>query len=158
MTEADTVTDSTEIWFYHLEQSSLEQVLPVLLEKSVARGWRSIVRASEASRLDALDQHLWTYRPDSFLAHGKEGDAHADKQPVWLTTRDENPNGAQVLFIVDEADLGQTTGFERRLVLFDGRDEAALARAREQWKKMKADGADVSYWRQNEEGAWSKAA
>ena len=67
-------------------------------------------------------------------------------------------NGAQVLFIVDGAELGEVASFERCLVLFDGRDDAAVALAREQWKAVKASGADASYWRQNEEGTWSRAA
>ena len=34
-----------EIWFYHLERSTLDQVLPGLLEKTRERGWRALVRA-----------------------------------------------------------------------------------------------------------------
>ena len=35
----------TEILFYHLEAQPLEKVLPVLLEKSLERGWSAIVEA-----------------------------------------------------------------------------------------------------------------
>ena len=31
-----------EVWFYHLEQTGLEQALPELLEKTLQRGWRAI--------------------------------------------------------------------------------------------------------------------
>jgi len=33
----------TDILFYHLQNQPLERVLPVLLEKSVERGWKVAV-------------------------------------------------------------------------------------------------------------------
>ena len=39
-----------EIWFYHLERSSLEATLPPLLERCLARGWRAIVRGGLRER------------------------------------------------------------------------------------------------------------
>lgn len=148
----------TEVWFYHLERSSLDQVLPDLLEKTLARGWRAIVRVRDAQLLNSLDERLWTQKPDSFLPHGRADGPDADRQPVLLTLDHDNRNAAQALFIVDGAELGDVSGLERCLVVFDGRDEAALARAREQWKLVRASSQAASYWRQNEEGAWSKAA
>ncbi len=57
----------TEILFYHLTESKLEDALPPLLDKSIERGWRWSCRRSDAERRDALDTHLWVYRDDSFL-------------------------------------------------------------------------------------------
>ena len=36
----------TEVLFYHLQRQPLERVLPTLLERSLARGWRVVVQAS----------------------------------------------------------------------------------------------------------------
>ena len=71
-----------EIWFYHLERSTLDQVLPGLLEKTLQRGWRALVRGAVAHRLDDIDEHLWTYRDDSFLPHGQASEPHAARQPI----------------------------------------------------------------------------
>lgn len=147
-----------EIWFYHLERSTLGQVLPGLLEKTRERGWRALVRAAQPSLLDEIDERLWTYRDDSFLAHGRSGEALADRQPILLTGDAENPNGAQALFIVDSAELGDTEGFDRCFIIFDGRDEAAVAEARNRWKTLKERGANLAYWKQSPEGRWEKAA
>ena len=57
-----------EVLFYHLTESTLEQALPGLLERSVSRGWNCVVQAGSDERRDALDQHLWTFRDDAFLA------------------------------------------------------------------------------------------
>ncbi len=152
------VTPSPEIWFYHLERSTLDQVLPGLLEKTRERGWRALVRAVDEGRLDDLDEHLWTYRDDSFLAHGRASGPEAARQPIVLTSEGENPNGAQALFIVDDAELGDTKGFDRCFIIFDGRDEAAVAAARVRWKTLKDAGANLAYWKQSPEGRWEKAA
>lgn len=153
-----TRASSPEIWFYHLERSTLDQVLPGLLEKTRERGWRALVRASDERLLDDVDDRLWTYRDDSFLAHGRADGPEAARQPILLTTEVENPNGAQALFILDQSELGDTKGFDLCFIIFDGRDEAAVAAARVRWKTLKDAGADLAYWKQSPEGRWEKAA
>ena len=56
----------------------LERALPLLLEKTLERGWRAVVQAGSQERLDVLDQHLWTWREDSFLPHGTAKDGHPE--------------------------------------------------------------------------------
>ena len=148
----------TEIWFYHLERSTLGQVLPGLLEKTRERGWKALVRAADPGLLDDMDERLWTYREDSFLAHGRASEPHADRQPVILTEGPENPNAAQALFILDGAELGATESFDRCFIIFDGRDDQALNGARARWKTLKEAGANLAYWKQSPEGRWEKAA
>lgn len=147
-----------EVLFYHLEPFPLERVLPSLLEKTLERGWRAVVQAGSSERLEALDNHLWTYREESFLPHGSVKDGFAERQPIFLTTDDANPNGAQVRFLVDGADLGAFAGYTRMVVMFDGRDEEALVRARGQWKRAKEQGCTVTYWQQSRDGRWEKKA
>jgi DNA polymerase-3 subunit chi len=147
-----------ELWFYHLERTELEAALPPLLEKCLAKGWRAIVRGGVEERLDALDIALWTWRDDSFLPHGRAGRDDSPNQPIWLTGADDNPNAAQALFLIDGADWPDSDKFERATMMFDGRDEAALAIARDRWKVAKETGATVSYWRQTETGGWKKHA
>ena len=147
-----------EVMFYQLERQPLEAVLPVLLEKTLARGWRAVVHAGNAERLEALDAALWTYSEDSFLPHGTASDEFASAQPVFLTTSGENPNGAEVCILVDGAQPDDLAPYARVIYLFSGRDEAALAQARETWKRVKAAGHPVTYWQQDERGRWEKRA
>lgn len=145
-----------EVWFYHLERSSLDQVLPELLEKTLQKGWRALVRSREAQRLEHFDGWLWSWRDDAFLPHGLADEPMAGRQPVLLTTGTENVNQAQALFLIDGAEAGDLSPYERCILLFDGRDEAALAEARGRWKDFKAAGLPVSYWRQGETRGWEK--
>lgn len=147
-----------EVWFYHLERSSLDQVLPELLEKTLQKGWRALVRSREPQRLEHLDGWLWSWRDDAFLPHGLADEPMAGRQPVLLTTGPENVNRAQALFLIDGAEAGDLSPYERCILLFDGRDEAALAEARGRWKDFKAAGLPVSYWRQGETRGWEKMA
>ena len=149
-----------EVWFYHLERTALERALPQLLEKTVARGWRALVRTDQPGKLDAIDQGLWTYSDDSFLAHGLAGEPLEDRQPILLAGGGDGaaPNGAQALFLIDGAEAGDLSSYERCILLFDGGDETALNAARARWSRFKAAGHPVSYWKQSVEGAWGKQA
>jgi len=148
----------TEIYFYHLERRSLEEVLPTLLERSLERGWRAAVQAASEERVEALDTLLWTYREESFLPHGTARDGSPEAHPIYLTTGEDNPNGARVRFLVDGAVLADVSPYARVVFIFDGRDEAAVGRARADWRTAKDKGHAVSYWQQDEAGRWQQKA
>ena len=148
----------TEVWFYHLQRRSLEDVLPTLLQKSLERGWRCVVEAGSEERVEALDAHLWTYDDQSFLPHGTVKDGKVSEQPVYLTAGPENPNGAVVRFFVDGAAPRGVGSYQRSLLLFDGRDDDAVADARKQWAALKGAGHEISYWQQDDRGRWQNKA
>jgi DNA polymerase-3 subunit chi len=152
------MSDATEVYFYHLEQRTLEQVLPTLLERSLARGWRAAVQAASNERVEALNSLLWTYREDSFLPHGTASDGTPSAQPIFLTTEGDNPNDAAVRFLVDGATLEDASGYTRVVYMFDGRDERAVADARATWQAAEAKGYSVSYWQQDDDGRWQQKA
>lgn len=149
----------TEILFYHLQHQPLERVLPTLVERSLERGWQAAIQAASEERLSALDDQLWTYADESFLPHGTDREPDAASQPVVLTLKDANPNAASIRFLVEGADLPADAGaYARICILFDGTDQEALLRAREQWKQAKEAGHAVAYWQQDESGRWNKKA
>jgi DNA polymerase-3 subunit chi len=122
----------------------------------LARGDRAVVMASSEERVTALDTALWTYDDRAFLPHGTTKDGHAEDQPVWLTVREENPNGAKVVFLTDgaTADVGP---WSLVLEMFDGNSDETVAAARSRWKAYKDAGHDLAYWKQNDAGKWEKA-
>jgi DNA polymerase-3 subunit chi len=147
-----------EVLFYHLTESTLEEALPALLERSLDRGWRAVVQTGSEERRDALDTHLWTFSDDSFLAHGTDREPWPADQPVLLTTGQDNGNAAQIRFIVDGATPPDLDGYARAVFLFDGHDQAQVEGAREQWKQLKAAGHDVTYWQQAADRRWERRA
>jgi DNA polymerase III subunit chi len=148
-----------EILFYHLQKASLEQVLPSLLEKTLERGWKAVIRASSDERLKALDDHLWAYRDDVFLPHCLDQMTdEIEHAPIILSLQDTRFNDAEVIFVVDSADMPATSGWTRAVIMFDGNDLEALTKARTTWKSLKANDHEATYWRQSEQGRWEKIA
>lgn len=145
-----------EFGFYHLQRSALEPALGKLLEKVLASGQRAVVQASSPERVEALNRALWELGRDSFLPHGSRVDGEAEAQPVFLTHEEDYPNGAAILILVDGAEVEPTDRFARCLYVFDGNDAEALERARALWRRLRAEGALLTYWQQTARG-WHKA-
>ncbi|MFZ9484681.1 MAG: DNA polymerase III subunit chi [Alphaproteobacteria bacterium] len=147
----------SEIRFYQLTTTSLEQALPRVLEKVLARGQRAVVVAGSDERVEAIASALWTYDDRGFLPHGTAKDGFAADQPIWIATRAENPNGAQMLVLVDGVAPPDLAPWPSLCLFFDDADPAALAGTRDLWKRWKAEGHEVRYFRQGERGAWEQA-
>ena len=152
-----------EIAFYHHTKRKIEETLPTLIEKSLARGWRVVVQASTQERVKRLDEYLWSYRPESFLPHGTKADASPETQPVYLTCERDNPNSADARFFLGGAPLapvlaGDASPRERALLLFSGEDEEELEAARAQWKELKEAGYALAYYQQDASGRWVEKA
>lgn len=159
MSEAKTL----EILFYHLLTKPLEKALPQLLERSLDRGWNVCLQTRTEEKRDALNEALWTFSDESFLPHGTAKDGDAEFQPVYLTEGSENPNGAQIRFFVESAQIAPALAasaqpYERVVLMFDGNDDAELQDARAQWKALKDTGAALSYFQQTDDGRWEKKA
>ena len=48
------------------------------------------------------------------------------------------------------------TSYERMVVIFNGDDDEALARARVAWSATKARGFEATYWQADENGRWRR--
>jgi DNA polymerase III subunit chi len=149
----------SDIHFYHLKRQPLNVVLPVLLQKTREKGWKAVVECADHERLKAIDDHLWMFSEDDFLPHAVAQDADPERDTIVLTTSPENPIAAHVRFLTDGVDLPDDLDtYERVIVLFDGNDADALARARLQWKNAPKDNHSLTYWQQDEAGRWSQKA
>ncbi|ETW14452.1 DNA polymerase III subunit chi [Roseivivax marinus] len=146
-------------YFYHLTRRPLEAALPMLLERSLAAGWRVAVRGRDRGQLVALDTALWTGDEESFLPHGLSGGPHDADQPILLTDTPDLPNNAVCVMSVDGAEVGpeEVKTLERVCVLFDGHDPDAMQTARRQWKALSDAGCAAQYWSE-ESGRWEKKA
>lgn len=148
----------TEIRFYHLQRSGIDRVLPEILGKALERGHRVVVRTSDEAETERLNEHLWSFHPDSFLPHGSRKDGNAEGQPVWLTAAGENPNGADTLILTGGAESFGLENFRLCCEMLDGNDPQAVAAARTRWKTYRDAGHTVTYWQQTEQGGWENKA
>ena len=149
----------TEVLFYHLEHQPLERVLPTLVERTLARGWRAVVQAGSEERVEALDTLLWTYAEESFLPHGTKRDGNDAAQPVYLTTEDANPNGANVRFLVDGAEASARSPATSASSTYSTGTMAPPSPARaSSGRPPRRQAARSTYWQQSSEGRWEKKA
>ncbi len=150
-----------EILFYHLELSPLEKTLPILLEKTLERGWRAIVEVGDEEAAKEIDANLWAFNSDSFLAHAIAGGDNDKDQPILITTKCDNKNSSNVRFFVKgkivSINDAESTDYERLIFMFDGHDPIIVEQAREAWKNLK-EKYDLTYWQQNPSGQWIKKA
>jgi len=153
----------SEIHFYHLQIHPLDRALPKLLEKSLERDWHVCLQMRTPEKCVALNELLWNVGEDGFLPHGTAEDGDVEFQPIYLTMGSENPNGAQIRFFVECAQIAPALAasaepYERLVIIFDGNDENELNDARAQWKALKDTGLPMSYFQQTESGGWEKKA
>ena len=158
---ADETTEKTEVMFYHLQPQPLERVLPALLQKTLQRGWRALVRCGNPLRVRPLSDAIWTWRDESFIPHGTLEDGNADMQPILVVEDNfaEVPNVANILFLVEGAQPREEDydRFERICVLFPDADAALKDKARALWKSLKErDGLALTYWQQDARGRWER--
>lgn len=147
-----------EISFYQLKRQPVERALYALLGKVLKQGGKAVVRLGSEEEADSLDTALWTIDPNSFLPHATEKAKYPERQPVLLTTGAGAPNGAEFAFVVPGGASEGLDQFKRAFVLFDGEREAQVKKARETWKAYKNKGAELTYWTQQDNGAWKKQA
>jgi DNA polymerase-3 subunit chi len=142
----------TEIRFYHLERSSLDQALPQLVSKALQTGQRILVKAPDEREVERLNEHLWTYDPASFIPHGSAKDGRETDQTVFITSTDHNPNSASILFLTHNLESADFLSYQMVCEIFDGRSPEHLSAARARWKQYKDSGHTVLYFQQTEKG------
>ena len=150
----------SRIDFYHLQKNNPQEALSKLLEKAYALGKNILIKVGNENNLEEINTYLWTYEEQSFLPHGSKKDGHADSQPIWLTSGDDNPNNASMLFLVDGAiiEIDKISQFERVFNMFDGASIESLEQARNLWKQIKTAGHECYYWQQEDTGGWKQKA
>lgn len=147
-----------EVWFYHLEGKSAEDVLPGLLARGLECGVRMVVQTVDVERVKALSQKLWAYEDTSFLTHGFEGEPNSAAQAIYLATTAENPNVSGLGFFINGAVPENFNGLTRASIMFDGTEETAIEQARSLWRSYKTDGHAIKYWKQDADGRWKDQA
>lgn len=148
----------TEIRFYHLQKQSVEQALPLILEKALQKGHRILVKCADTDQMQNLDQALWSYKSTSFLPHGTQKDDHNDLQPILLSCDNQNENKADLLVLTGGAEVDSLDDYKMCCDMFDGNIEQELSSARSRWKSLSGSDHAKTYWQQTETGGWDKKA
>ena len=147
----------TEISFYHLTSSTLEKALPKLIEKIYSLGLKIVILCENNELIQIIDEILWSYSTKTFLAHATYLDPHPEKQPIYITDKEENPNQASILIKIGENIPNYFNEFDKYLDIFSGNNQNELAAARSRYKIFKSKESTIKYWKQDESGNWELA-
>lgn len=143
-----------QVDFYHLTFAPVERVLPRIAERVLGEGNRLLIVSRDDALAQRLDEHLWNYRPDSFLPHARAGSGGESDQPVLISADIASPNGARNIALADGMWSDEALRFERVFLLF-GEDRISDARAT--WRDLsKREGVECRFWKQDEAGKWSR--
>ncbi len=137
--------------FYQLSRDSAEAALPLIARATLNAGERLLVVSADEAQLGRISDMLWTKLPESFLAHGRAGALHEDRQPILLSGQPEPGNGARYMALADGLWREGAAPFARTFLLFG---EATLQSARDCWRMLgDRDGVERRFWKQ-EGGKW----
>jgi DNA polymerase-3 subunit chi len=145
-----------QVDFYHLIHSPVERVLPRIAERVLQEGGRLLIVVEDESLAARLDAHLWNYRPDSFLPHGRAGKPGETDQPVLIGAACDAVNGARNVALADGIWRDKALAFDRAFLFFDS---DRIAEARQAWRELSGNaGLERRYWKQDDGGKWTREA
>jgi len=140
--------------FYQLSRGPVERELPPLARRVLETGQRLLVVSADQAQLARIDEGLWAGK-QSFLAHGRAGEPHQERQPILLSGELEPANSARFVALADGRWRDEVAGFERVFLFFD---LATIDDARATWRLLKGrEGLEQHYWEQQDKG-WHQAA
>ena len=115
----------TQIIFYSSAPLQVENTLFTLIEKSLEKGYKSLLLFLDKEKCLEIDEKLWTYKQNSFLPHLSEDEEISDEIdiPIYLTTKNENPYEAELLFSIDGYMPDNINNFKRLIIIIDTNDK-----------------------------------
>ena len=88
----------TEFAFYKTSNFRVDETFYVLVQKALEKNLNSVVIFETKEALKDISIMLWSKKPESFLPHSIERDNLSNDSPIYLTTREDNPNKSQIIF------------------------------------------------------------
>tara|TARA_B100000676_G_scaffold301027_1_gene347575 strand:- start:10 stop:474 length:465 start_codon:yes stop_codon:yes gene_type:complete len=146
----------TQIIFYSTAPLQVEKTLFALLEKSLEKGNKSLLLFRDKEKCLSINEQLWTYKQNSFLPHISEDDQIYDDidVPVYLSTKNENPFKAELLFSIDGYLPDNIQHFERVIIIIDVNDEILNEKYKNYYLDINKNFEDIVFYKSDDNGKW----
>ena len=146
----------TQIIFYSTAPLQVEKTLFALLEKSLEKGNKSLLLFKDKEKCLSINEQLWTYKQNSFLPHISEDDQRYDNidVPVYLSTKNENPFKAELLFSIDGFLPDNIDHFERVIIIIDVNDELLNEKYKNYYLDINKNFEDIVFYKSDDNGKW----
>ncbi len=146
----------TQIIFYSTAPLQVEKTLFALLEKSLEKGNKSLLLFKDKEKCLSINEQLWTYKQNSFLPHILEDDQIYDNidVPVYLSTKNENPFKAELLFSIDGFLPDNIDHFERVIIIIDVNDKLLNEKYKNYYLDINKNFEDIVFYKSDDNGKW----
>ena len=145
----------TEFAFYKTSDSRVDEAFYVLAQKALERHLNSVVIFETKEALKDISIMLWSKKPESFLPHSIERDNLGNDSPIYLTTREDNPNKAEIIFSPEGVLIKKLKNWKRCIYIFDQDDIGTFERLREHYFLLENSKEKIEFYEQNK-GNWIK--
>ena len=148
----------TQIVFYRTAPLKLEKTLISLLEKSCERNHNSLILFENKENCSKINELLWTYDEDSFLAHTFEDDSicNSINIPIHLSTKFDHKYKANLLFLLDGFIPSEIKFFERVIIIIDVNDNILMQKYKNYYHEIRSNFEDIVFYKFNDDGKWIK--
>ena len=148
----------TEIIFYSSAPLQVENTLFTLIEKSYEKGYKSLLLFQDKEKCSVIDEKLWTYKQNSFLPHLSKDEKFSDEIdiPIYLSTKNENPYKAELLFSIDGFLPDHINNFERVIIIIDANDKILLEKYKKYYLDINKDFEDIVFYKSDDNGKWTE--
>jgi DNA polymerase-3 subunit chi len=146
----------TEVYFYHSAKFPVEKTIAKLVEKIYGLKQNIVIFCQDHNLVTIIDDLLWSYSTKTFLAHATFSDPMPEKQPIYITDKEEIPNNSTIMIALGHSIPSFYNKFEKYITIFGNSDEDLFA-ARARYKELKNKGVAIKYFKQNDQGAWDQS-
>ena len=145
----------TEFAFYKTSNFRVDETFYVLAQKALEKNLNSVVIFETKEVLKDISIMLWSKKPESFLPHSIERDNLSNDSPIYLTTREDNPNKSQIIFSPEGVLVKKSKNWKRCIYIFDHADISTFDRLKEHYFLLENSEEKIELYEQNK-GNWIK--
>lgn len=131
--------------FYLLDSDSHKEKLLFacrLLEKAYKLGHRVFVYCNDLQETEALDELLWTFKPESFIPHNIQGEG-PEPPPVIQLGFNNEPRGFDEILLNLQSEIPFFYKKFTRIMEIVSADEDCKDRSRKRYKEYKNQGVSI---------------
>jgi len=136
-----------DVLFHHFRSIGSKNYLQYVC-KLVEKGFKQkiqpiYIQTKNQQQAEQLDKLLWTFKQDSFIPHTVVGDSDLDSTPVQIGWNENQfHTAAAIVNLSEEIPISYLESKKIHEIIDD--DEVKKNKARERWKRYKAEGCHLS--------------
>ena len=131
----------TVVKFAKLERQEKVRLFCQLAQEQFNAGKRVLLCAQDENQAVSLDRFMWTWDKDSFLPHAfSNGSVDCLEEPIAISVREDNPNGASVLIMGHPCSIAYLRKFELVIDFAEVYDKKLAELSRGRFRQYRENG------------------